>query len=63
MGNGFWEPAAKKSRSSMGKINGMVQVTPAMIAYAVVQVGYHSLVVYPWAFDGFYRHDLGCVHV
>jgi hypothetical protein len=38
MGNGFWEPGDKKKKSPVSKINGMTQVTPATIAYAIAQV-------------------------
>ena len=38
MGNGFWSPSERKKKSAVGKINGLTQVTPATIAYAVAQV-------------------------
>jgi hypothetical protein len=38
MGSGFWEPTDKKKKAPVSKINGMTQVTPATIAYAVAQV-------------------------
>lgn len=37
MGNGFWSPLQKKKKAAVGKINGLTQVTPATIAYAVTQ--------------------------
>lgn len=37
MDNGFWLPLQKKKKAAVGKINGLTQVTPAMIAYAVTQ--------------------------
>jgi hypothetical protein len=42
MGNGFWLPSERKKKSAVGKINGLTQVTPATIAYAVAQVHFHS---------------------
>jgi hypothetical protein len=41
MGNGFWSPLEKKKKAAVGKINGLTQVTPATIAYAVTQVRFH----------------------
>lgn len=38
MGNGFWKPGDRKTKSSVSKINGMTQVTPVTIAYAIAQV-------------------------
>lgn len=38
MGNGFWEPTDKKKKTSVGKLNGMTEVTPPTIAYAIAQV-------------------------
>lgn len=38
MGNGFWSSTEKKKKSPVGKINGLTQVTPATIAYAIAQV-------------------------
>jgi hypothetical protein len=43
MGNGFWEPTDKKKKSAVGRINGLMQVTPATIAYAVAQVQFSVL--------------------
>ena len=40
MGSGFWEARDKKKKSPVSKINGMTQVTPATIAYAMAQVRY-----------------------
>ena len=42
MGNGFWSPSERKKKSALGKINGLSQVTPATIAYAVAQVCLYS---------------------
>jgi hypothetical protein len=42
MGNGFWSLSNKKKKSPVGKINGLTQVTPATIAYAVAQVDFFS---------------------
>ena len=42
MGNGFWSPSERKKKSAVGKINGLSQVTPATIAYAVAQVCFYS---------------------
>lgn len=42
MGNGFWTPSERKKKSAVGKINGLTQVTPATIAYAVAQVYFYS---------------------
>lgn len=42
MGNGFWSPSERKKKSAVGKINGLAQVTPATIAYAVAQVCFDS---------------------
>ena len=41
MGNGFWTPQDSKTKASVGKINGMNQVTPVTIAYAIAQVCFH----------------------
>jgi hypothetical protein len=38
MGNGFWSMSRRKKKSAVGKINGLTQVTPATLAYAVAQV-------------------------
>ena len=38
MGNGFWSASERKKKAAVGKINGLTQVTPATIAYAVTQV-------------------------
>jgi hypothetical protein len=38
IGSGFWEPTDKKKKAPVSKINGMTQMTPATIAYAVAQV-------------------------
>jgi hypothetical protein len=38
MGNRFWTPLDKRRKSAVGKINGLTQVMPETIAYAVVQV-------------------------
>ena len=38
MSNGFWSPSERKKKSGVGKINGLTEVTPATIAYAVAQV-------------------------
>ena len=38
MGNGFWTALDKKKKSAISKINGLMQVTPSTIAYAVAQV-------------------------
>jgi hypothetical protein len=38
MGNRFWLPTERKKQSVVGKINGLTQVTPATIVYAVAQV-------------------------
>ena len=41
MGNGFWLPSERKKKSAVGKINGLTQVTPSTIAYAVAQVCFY----------------------
>lgn len=41
MGNGFWKSSDKNRKSSVSKINGMTEVTPVTIAYAVAQVCFH----------------------
>jgi hypothetical protein len=38
MGNGFWSETDKKKKSVIRQINGLAQVTPSTIAYAVAQV-------------------------
>ena len=45
MGNGFWSPLERKRKSPVGKINGLTQVTPSTIAYAVAQVCFYSTFV------------------
>ena len=45
MGNGFWSASERKKKAAVGKINGLSQVTPATIAYAVTQVCFLSTFV------------------
>jgi hypothetical protein len=41
MGNGSWKPSDKNRKGPVSRINGMTQVTPPTIAYAVAQVCFH----------------------
>ena len=41
IGNGFWLLLERKKKLAVGKINGLFQVTPATIAYAVAQVHFY----------------------
>jgi hypothetical protein len=42
MGNGFSEATDKKKKSAISKINGLAQVTPSTIVYAMAQVSLSS---------------------
>lgn len=47
MGNRFWLLSQKKKNSAVGKINGLTQVTPVTIVYAVTQVCFNSPITQP----------------
>lgn len=57
MGNGSWKPSDKKRKGPISKINGMTQVTPATIAYAVAQVCFTLCIV---SHSMIFRHALLC---